>query len=196
MRLPSWLRTKRRRRVGRTVEVTLELDLTAYQRGLVRAMESATARSGFTMAHTMGAFASMARGASEASAALLKMQAAMNADMVEGMQTMVRRELARQEVRQAGLEARYYVRGAMDPRFTTPEARDAYVRDLLLGGAEWGAFRAAAFLRGWVEHHDPDAWPELSGVCMCGATIRPDRFCGESYHMPMDVSAYLWSLSR
>lgn len=82
------------------------------------------------------------------------------------------------EVFQAGLEARYYVRGAMDPAYATPEARDAYVKTLY-------PEQAAAFLRGWVEHHPEDRWPELSGV-----------FCGEPYHTPMDQSAYLWSRSQ
>lgn len=59
---------------------------------------------------------------------------------------------------QAGVEARYLVRGGQDHRFATPEARDAEVRRLLrdrsLSAGE-AAMRVAAFLRGWVHSH-PD----------------------------------------
>lgn len=51
-----------------------------------------------------------------------------------------------------GLAGRYFVRGAMDPLFASPEARDDYARRL----ARWAPGLAAEFLRGWVEHHDHD----------------------------------------
>lgn len=50
----------------------------------------------------------------------------------------------------AGLEARVYVQGAMDPDYSDPVARDARCRDLLTASETL----AAEFLRGWVEHRD------------------------------------------
>jgi hypothetical protein len=95
---------------------------------------------------------------------------------------------AREEVRQAGLEARYYVRGAMDPRFTAPEARDAYVRTILRTADYWTeggrSLRAAAFLRGWVEHH-----PEP--VCECWPTPRHMHYV--YYGITEPGSAWEWN---
>lgn len=51
-------------------------------------------------------------------------------------------------VYEASHEARWYVRGGMDPRYTTPTARDAQLRRLAPSPN-----LAVAFLRGWVEHH-------------------------------------------
>ena len=72
----------------------------------------------------------------------------------------------------AGLEARLYVRGGLDPTYTDPDARDAYVQQL----ADTNPVLAAAFLAGWVNHHpDPDppvlAWHRLIG----GVTIECRR---------------------
>lgn len=58
----------------------------------------------------------------------------------------------------AGLEARYYVRGAMDPMYATPWARDALVFAILSGLSipalqpRNRALVAAAVVRGWVTH--------------------------------------------
>lgn len=59
------------------------------------------------------------------------------------------------EVTLAGLEAKYYVRGAMDPAYANPDARDSYVRTLSLAWKR-GPNYAAAFMRGWVEHRVGD----------------------------------------
>lgn len=56
------------------------------------------------------------------------------------------------ERHRARLWGLFYVRGAMDPSYTSPAARDAYVADLLNVRAN---DLAVAFMRGWVEHH-PD----------------------------------------
>lgn len=49
------------------------------------------------------------------------------------------------------VEALYYTRGAMDARYETPAARDAYLRVLLRAG-QHSDVAVAGFLRGWVEH--------------------------------------------
>lgn len=165
MRFPDWLKPKRQRREGNTVVVTLELDTSEVERRLRE-----LGRALGSLGATAGPFRGMVKAAAEAEASMAKMHAAINADMAEGMRRMVRAELNRQEVRQAGLEARYYVRGGLDPTYATPEARDAYVKGILTVGF-WdgmGHVRAAAFLRGWVEHHpepvcecwwtDPSTW--------------------------------------
>lgn len=54
------------------------------------------------------------------------------------------------EVLAAGIEARAYVRGGMDPLFNEPTARDIYAKGL----ARLSPSVAAAFLRGWAEHHE------------------------------------------
>lgn len=68
----------------------------------------------------------------------------------------------------AGREARYYVRGAMDPLYASPVRRDAYAQFL----ARWvSASAAARFLAGWATHHDTTheiapvvAWHRLIGA--------------------------------
>lgn len=52
----------------------------------------------------------------------------------------------------AGIAARAYVQGAMDPAYATPAARDARAQELL----KIGERVTASFLRGWVEHRDTD----------------------------------------
>lgn len=184
MRFPAWLKTKRQRRVGDTLEVTLELDLTAWELDMARAMQNMVARSGISVAQLMGgaeAFGRIARGATEAGAALLKMQEAVNRDILP----VARRMVAAEEVRQAGLEARYYVRGAMDPTYATPEARDAYVRAMVWTSDDSFRFdRAASFLRGWVEHH-----PEP--VCACWRT--PESMHFVYYGATEPGSAWEWN---
>lgn len=57
-----------------------------------------------------------------------------------------------------GVEARSYVRGALDPRWQIPAERDWYVRRLLRSAIETPSAvelftrAAAAFLAGWVSH--------------------------------------------
>lgn len=62
--------------------------------------------------------------------------------------------------RDPGMEARWYVRGGLDPAYATPDARDGVARFLATNVCP---DVAAAFLQGWVEHHptEPDAprWP-------------------------------------
>lgn len=55
----------------------------------------------------------------------------------------------------AGVEARYYVRGAFDPRYAEPSARDAAAKAL----ASVSPTVAAAFLRGWCAHHEAPTEP-------------------------------------
>lgn len=176
MRLPAWLKAKRQRLVDDTVVVTLEPDWSAFREAMGR-----TALASQIM---VGPFTRMVHAAADMERVMAAVRAATAASW----------EL--DPVRKAGLEARYYVRGAMDPTYATPEARDAYVKNLCSqAGSPVTDFHAlaAAFLRGWVEHHGQDDWPELSGVCMCGATIGPGLSCGEPYHSPMDMA--IWARS-
>ena len=79
-----------------------------------------------------------------------------------GMATMRRdfdhlaRELRhRQQLAQAGIAARWYVRGGLDPAYADPAARDAEVRRLVRSFGTPGVDVhqvAASFLRGWIEH--------------------------------------------
>lgn len=170
MRFPAWL--KARQQATTTGTVTFHLALNTER------LETA-----------MAALSRMGVAAESFSASMRQVQRALEGarpEMLDELRAMVRREVAREEARRAGLEARYYVRGAMDPRFTTPEARDNYVNDMLAGwdGSPWEpegrAFRAAAFLRGWVEHHhpDPEPVPVYSGWNPVAATVACD-WCGE-----------------
>lgn len=60
----------------------------------------------------------------------------------------------RREIRRAGLEARYYVRGGLDPAYATETARDAEFRRL----AERGSVDlAVAFAKGWAVHRNGHA---------------------------------------
>lgn len=67
------------------------------------------------------------------------------------------------EVIAAGVAARCYVVGAMDPTFAAPADRDRRARRL----AKASPMCAAEFLRGWVEHHpapaEPLAWHRWLG---------------------------------
>ncbi len=54
----------------------------------------------------------------------------------------------RRQVREAGLEARYYVRGGLAPEYADPAARDAYARALCRELD--GPLKATAFLLGWT----------------------------------------------
>lgn len=70
--------------------------------------------------------------------------------------TLERRLDHHRALRQAGLEARTYVTGAMDPTYADEAARDAEVRRLAqtkTPGVHAPSV-AASFLRGWVEHHE------------------------------------------
>lgn len=188
MRFPEWLKATRQRVDPGTVTMTLELDLSRYGSALRELGRAMSVGTGVPMTALLGFGDAMtaAAAAERASVAMLKLQDAMTADMV----AMVRREVAREEARRAGLEARYYVRGAMDPRFTAPVARDNYVNDMLAGrdGSPWDpegrALRAAAFLRGWVEHH-----PEP--VCECWPT--PVHMHYVYYGITEPGSAWEWN---
>lgn len=57
------------------------------------------------------------------------------------------------------VDARWYVRGALDPAYATPEARDAYLRVILTSAARHRLTAASAFLRGWAEHRPVDGAP-------------------------------------
>ena len=63
----------------------------------------------------------------------------------------------------AGVGARLYVRGAMDPLFNSPHVRDSYAKAL----AKSSPSLAVEFLRGWSEHHDtvpePVVWHRFIG---------------------------------
>lgn len=93
------------------------------------------------------------RGAAAAMESLgrsLQQSARANQAAVERLARNLQRAATPPPARVAGLEARYYVRGGLDPAYASPAARDAYCRHLALAGRP---SYAAAFLRGWVEHH-------------------------------------------
>lgn len=91
-------------------------------------------------------------------------------DTSEAMQALAP-YLANDEARVAGLWARYYVRGALDPSYATPGLRDALVAVLLsedvghpdthLLSPENRRLLAVAVMRGWAEHRpqSPDPQP-------------------------------------
>lgn len=59
------------------------------------------------------------------------------------------------------VDALMYVRGAFDPAYSDPAARDRYVR-AVAGHPTVGAVAATAFLRGWTTHRpgrtEPFVW--------------------------------------
>lgn len=133
MRPPAWM-TLRPRPVAAanvaagTVTVTIDVDTTAMVEGL-RAMGKA------------------AEGA----------VASMNALMRSNLRACGRQLQAQRDARHAGQAMRWYVRGAMDPAYADPAARDACVRRIMAGRDHPPAHfadLAASFLRGWVEHRD------------------------------------------
>lgn len=70
---------------------------------------------------------------------------------------------------QAGVEARWLVRGGQDHRFASPEARDAEVRRVLADRSRTpadAALRVAAFLRGWVHSRAADYPPGCPIRCL------------------------------
>lgn len=77
------------------------------------------------------------------------------------------RERANEPAHVAGLEGRYFVRGAMDPTYTTEDALCRLLESIMTGESdltllltrENRATVAAAAVRGWVEFHDVDAEP-------------------------------------
>lgn len=160
-RLPRWLRTERHRR-------TLQAD--AFQEFGLEGERLKVA-----VAHLREQMAKMGQSASDAAVDLRRlsemfwspehMTRSVHAVTV---QVGVCRDLNRwAEVRSAGEWGRYYVRGALDPRFTTEEARDRYIQGLTLTGQEDAA---AAFLAGWVEHHDGEAPETLAAHRLWGNT--------------------------
>lgn len=87
------------------------------------------------------------------------------------IQRQVRARKVGLEVAQAGMEARWYVRGALDPAYASEAARDAQVKFLASHAAAYhGTDLALSFLRGWVDHHPQAAEPVLSWHRQIGAT--------------------------
>lgn len=87
-------------------------------------------------------------------------------DLMEELDRRYRHAVA---VHRAGVEARWYVRGGQDHRFTTPKARDAEVRRVLADRSRTpadAALRVAAFLRGWVHSRAADYPPGCPGRCL------------------------------
>lgn len=88
-----------------------------------------------------------------------------------------------------GLEARYYVRGGMDPALSAPEALNGAVRAILDGSESFfiGALPpsgrasvAAALIRGWVNHHEIErpevlAWFRLHGTDAVEVTTEKEQ---------------------
>lgn len=67
------------------------------------------------------------------------------------------------------VDARFYVRGALDPAYASPAARDAYLEVMAQGGRHQHV-AMAAFLRGWVSRSSTAidepvylAWTRLLG---------------------------------
>jgi hypothetical protein len=106
---------------------------------------------------------------------------------------LTERYQAQRRVRHAGLCARYQVRAGLDPRYASPEARDALVMRLMKR-QEWPldpwmdtwddaerAELAAAVIRGWVEHYDngpaPKPCPTVCAYGECSAP-RSTQGCG------------------
>lgn len=65
-----------------------------------------------------------------------------------------------------GAEARMYVRGGFDHRFTHPADRDAYTQLI----ARKSPALAAAFLRGWTSHRGVDTRPVNAWYRLIGNT--------------------------
>lgn len=141
MMWPSWLR--RRKPAPNPHVITITIDTSAF----VAAMKQAAA------AMRAPAFAvALARAKAELKALEKSMEQVKAAiDNRSPSARMAELEARQREVARAGYEARWYVRGGMDPTYAHPDARDQTVRDL----ADLGCYTyAAEFIRGWVTHHE------------------------------------------
>lgn len=153
MKRPTWLRLPWRKPAPnpRVVTVTLTIDMTAFQAAMKQAA-AATRAASAAMRAPMFADA-MARVVAELKGieeSMAKVKAAIGprSDVLARMTEEIDRQ---REVVHAGLEAKWYVRGGMDPDYAHPRDRDQAVRDLSRYGAP---DLAAALIRGWVTHHE------------------------------------------
>lgn len=157
MRAPAWLTLRRNRRQPdlRVVTVTVTADLAGFIAAMTQAAES-FGRLGGTALETSPdplVQAELDRGLP-----MIRTHAAH--PMNQALKDHLRRRRWEGELAITRAEAVWYVRGGLDPRYTTPEARDAQVQVLgRLMDPPVAARCATAFLRGWVEHRP--------AVCEC-----------------------------
>lgn len=149
MMWPAWLR--RRKPAPNPHIITITIDTSAFVAAMEQAAAATRAMSVAMRAPVFAqALARITREFADQQRTAERVRRAIN-DTKARNTRLAHGNARADQVYRAGLEARWYVRGGMDPAYAHPDARDHMVRDLAGIGCHT---YAAEFIRGWVTHHE------------------------------------------